>query len=190
MAGPMKEAYIQRFGEKKWLEHIMVIGEMWIGLAREVEGLHLPYKKLKIYQDGLPVCGKEREIVEDLARQGSPNHRLLYLMMRRGATVVGTEDAKLLLEEYSYLKRIAETKTHREKERLRLEYEKKAPSLLKKRDNKIAERILSTLKEGETGILFIGLLHHVDEFLTSKLDISYLIHRLPFRRSFEMEMAV
>jgi hypothetical protein len=53
-----------------------------------------------IHLEGLPVCGHESEIVADLARAGSRNHRLLLRLREFGAIIMGTESAELLVEEY------------------------------------------------------------------------------------------
>lgn len=187
LAGSMKETYVRKFGEKKWQEHVTVIDEMWQSIKTRIRDAGLPYERVKIYQDGLPVCGKEKEIIRDLAKKGSPNHRLVEWMMHRGATIMGTEDPHLLLAEYNYLKKILHSKNHGARERLSRAYERVSGALLRKRDQAIRDRIDVTLKRGETGVLFIGLLHRVDELLPPDVQVAYLIHRLPFRRSFEME---
>ena len=187
-AGSIRETYVKKFGEKKWGEHVRVIDEMWLGIRKRLRTLKLPFRKVKVYQDGLPICGKEKKIIHDLAKRGSPNHELVLWLIQQGAMVVGTEDHRLLVREYTHLKKIMESKTHQERERLVHEFEKEADELLKKRDQRIRDQIVLTLRSGETGVIFLGLLHRVDEILPPEIKISYLIHRLPFRRSFEMEM--
>jgi len=187
LASSMKKSYVKKFGEKQWKQHVKVIDEMWDGIWQKIRQMNIPYGNIKVYQDGLPVCGMEKRIVADLAKKGSPNHKLVLWMMRRGATLVGTEDPKLLLEEYHHLKRITQAKTHQEHEKLVCKFEKQSAKLLQKRDKKISNQISSTLKKGETGVLFIGLLHQVDKLLAKDIHTSYLIHRLSFRRSLEME---
>ncbi len=44
---------------------------------RAIRALRLDLKRVKLYQDSLPVCGHERALVHDLAAQGSRNHQLL-----------------------------------------------------------------------------------------------------------------
>lgn len=192
LAPAMRKAYVKKFGEKKWKEHVRVIDEMWNGIRQRIQQMNFPYGKpasgqVKIYQDGLPICGMEKRIIADLAKKGSPNHKLVLWMMRQGAILVGTEDPKLLLEEYNHVRKITQAKTHAEHEKLVCEFEEQSAALLQKRDQKISDQIDSTLKKGETGVLFIGLAHRVDELLPKDIRASYLIHRLPFRRSFEME---
>lgn len=188
LAGSMQEVYIKKFGEKKWEQHVEAIDGMWEGIRKKIAGLNLSFAKVKLYQDGLPVCGKEKEIVEDVAGKGSLNHKLLQWMMDQGATLMGTEDPKLLVQEYNHVKEIMGAKTHEEREKLIHAFEKKESELLEKRDQFIENRIAETLKPDETGILFMGLLHRVDELLLPDIQVTYLIYRLPFQRSFEMEM--
>ncbi len=188
LAGSMKETFVRKFGPKKWEGHVKAIDEMWTGIGEKIRRLDLPWDRVKVYQDGLPVCAKEREIVADLAKTGSPNHRLVQGLLHRGATLVGTEDPQLLVKEYQHYKRIMTSKNHAERERLIHQFEREEKDLMMKRDQFIRNRIETTLKGDEIGILFMGLLHRVDEQLPSDIEVSYLIDRLPFRRSFEMEM--
>jgi pheromone shutdown protein TraB len=110
----------------------------------------------------LPVCGRELALVEEMAAQGSPNHRLLVNLMKGGATLVGTESPDLLVEEYQVLQS-PEERT-----------EAKAAALLEARDRFIAGRIAETLGDGEDGILFIGALHDVAKFLPRRVRVEYL----------------
>lgn len=183
-----KKIYTEKLGKKLWQHHVRAIDEMWSGIKKQIARLKLPYKKTNIYQDGLPVCDREKEIVKELASKGGPNYLILRWLMNRGATVVGTEDPQLLVEEYHYIKQILAAHNNGQKKEWVERYEKAAPELLKKRDLYIRERINKTLPVGGTGILFMGLLHRVDELLPKDIRVSYLIYRLPFHRSFEIEL--
>lgn len=185
MADVMQEKYIKQFGKRKWQEHVEEIDKMWKEIRRKILRLKLSYKMVKIYQDGLPICDKEKEIIVELASRGSPNHKLVQWMMRQGAALVGTEAPELLMKEYNYLKQSLACEKYEEREKLIHEFEKESKELLRDRDKRIAEQIDATLKQGETAVLFIGLLHQVDELLPTDMKVHYLIHRLPFRRSFE-----
>lgn len=83
--------------------HNSAVDEMWAGIAAKIKELSLPWNRTRIYLDGLPVCGEERRIVEELAGQGSGNHRLVLDLLRKGAQVEGTEDMDLLMREYDLL---------------------------------------------------------------------------------------
>ena len=63
-------------------------------------------------------------------------------------------------------------------------YQRLAKSILQKRDLYIGQRIDKTLREGETGLLFIGITHKVNEKLSKDIGIDYLIYRLPFKEGF------
>lgn len=188
LSAAAKKIYTEKLGKKLWQHHVSAIDEMWGGIKKQIARLKLPYKKTRIYQDGLPVCGREKEIVKELAGKGSPNYLILRWLMNRGAAVVGTEDPQLLIEEYHAIKQILAARNNGQKKKWVEQYEKAAPELLKKRDIYIRDRINKTLPPGGTGLLFMGLLHRVDELLPKDIRVSYLIYRLPFHRSFEMEL--
>jgi hypothetical protein len=178
MYGTLKTEYIRRFGIQKWEEHNRIIEDFWEGIRRKIFDLDLVYSDTRLYQDGLPVCGKELHIVQELVKMGSRNHQILMELIQLGTKLEGTEDPKLLLEEYAYLKNAS---TDLDKPEVKRRYQRLAKSILDKRDSFIAKRIHETLREGETGLLFIGITHRVDEKLPKDIGIEYVIYRLPFR---------
>ncbi|MFH1336645.1 MAG: hypothetical protein ABII96_09030 [Candidatus Zixiibacteriota bacterium] len=186
VAEPLKKEYIQRYGLKRWNEHIDTIHSMWLGIRQKIFVLGLDYKKTKVYQDGLPVCDKELAIASDLAKAGNENYQIVWELIQRGAKLMGTENPQLLLEEYNYIKDVAQIDALEEKEKAIKEYEKKAADILERRDQYIADRITMTLKDGEIGILFIGMRHRVDEKLPEEIGVSYLIYRLPFKENYNL----
>ena len=164
----LRKRYIDRFGLSGWRQRIRGVDALWEEIRGRVLALEIDFHELKVYQDGLPVCGRELEIVEDLARQGSKNYQLLVELAERGATIMGTEDAQLLVEEYLRL-RDGLKRDSKVENRV-----SSGDDLLSRRDLYIAKRIRKTLCEGETGMLFIGLLHRVDEELGQDIEISHL----------------
>ncbi len=188
LAAQMKESFVSQYDEEKWQEHWQAIHEMWDGLKLKIQQLKLEYKKVRLYQDGLPTCGFEEKIVRELAQKNSKNHQLLLWLTEQGASLEGTEDPNLLVEEYSHIKKILSAATEDERNQETKAYEQVATDLLLRRDQFIKDRIEKTLKEGETGLLFLGMLHKVDELISKDIKVSYLIHRLPFKRSFEMKV--
>jgi hypothetical protein len=84
-------------------EKINSINEMWDGISRKIDETNISCPSVRIYQDALPVCGIEAEIVEKLAVKGSRNHQLILELMKKGAKLEGTEDPNLLISEYDYL---------------------------------------------------------------------------------------
>jgi hypothetical protein len=180
VAGPHKEEFSDRLGVCVWNEHIKAVDEMWEGIQKRLGQLDVNYATVRIYQDGLPLCGREMDIVRDVAAQGSQNHRLVLALVQRGAFLEGTEDVQLLLEEYHYIQEITMEHESSEKRRKAKLLSNKRKLLLRRRDQFIAQRIDETLKEGETGILFVGMAHQVDEYLPKDIHVSFLIFRLPF----------
>jgi len=164
----LRKRYIDRFGLSGWRERVKGIDALWQEIGRRVLALEIDFHKLKIYQDGLPICGRELEIIRELARQGSKNHMLLMELAERGAAIMGTEDAQLLVEEYLRFRHGLEGDSDKG------DRAGSAEDTLSRRDLYIAKRIRETLGEGETGLLFIGLLHRVDEKLNEDMEITYL----------------
>lgn len=180
MAEFFEKEFKKKYAEYNYKAHVDAIEAMWGGIVERLKNLDINWKKVKLYQDGLPVCGREKDIVYDLARKGNINHKLLVDLISRGAHLEGTEDRELLLREYDYLQRIFKMKNPTEKNKIVKEYQQTSNKLLEKRDRFIAQRIAKTLKMDETGILFIGMLHKVDRYLQKNIVVRFLIHRLPF----------
>ena len=139
--------------ENKYLD---AVKQFWEIVATTIEGLELDYSGLKLYQDGLPVCGKEKEIVAEVAELGSENHRLLQTLNKKGAVLMGTESPELLVKERELrMQMLIPT----ELKETSLE---SAQVLLNQRDEYIAQRINQTLQDNEMGILFLGLMHNIE----------------------------
>ena len=183
----VKEQFLSKYHERDWQKLSNAVHEFWEGVQQRIMGLQLKYQETHIYQDGLPVCGKEVQIVTDLAERGSYNHKLLLQMVERGSHLVGTESPELLLEEYRLLQRVFSTPQGEQREAAAVAYRNRAPDLLKERDEYIRRRIDDTLPESGVGILFIGLIHRADECLPDDIRVSYLIHNVPFDRSGEIK---
>jgi hypothetical protein len=169
-----KQAYINRFGPQKWVEHLKVIDEYWSGIRLAITEMALPDSAVRLYQDGLPVCGKEAEIVKEVAAHGSKNHQLLLDLMALGSSLMGTEDPQLLLQEYQF-HQSALPQINPAYENQRREQSRK---LLSERDRFIAERINTTLLDGEVGLLFLGLAHSVEPLLSPGILVQHLIPSL------------
>ena len=177
LSDSVRKVTLQKLGERVWRQKVKLIGRFWCEIENIIDTLSLSYVQTRVYQDGLPVCGKEIDIVTEIAKKGSPNHLLLARLMRKGAMVMGTESAELLIEEYNLIKRTLEAGNVQEA--LDIEAMQKAASalLLAKRDTFIAERIAQTLQSGETGILFLGILHNLAGLLPEDINVCYPINR-------------
>lgn len=162
-----------KVGAKAWQEHLAAINEMWGKIEQVVLQIDLDLAGTLVYQDGLPICGREAEIVEELARAGSRNHQLLRTLQERGAILMGTESPELLVEEYELTRQVlgAARAGNRQTEPQR----ELAADLLKRRDRFIAHRIAETLPPGATGLLFIGALHRVPPYLPADISVTHPI---------------
>lgn len=63
---------------------IASIKEMWVGIQKKVFDRRLGWAQVRIYQESLPVCGREEQIVEELAMKGSVNHRVVVSLLKKG----------------------------------------------------------------------------------------------------------
>ena len=68
---------VRTLGRRAWSRNVEVVGQLWADIRATVQGWKLSWTRVRLYQDGLPVCGREADIVRDLAKAGSPNHQLL-----------------------------------------------------------------------------------------------------------------
>ncbi len=179
LAGSVQRMTLRKLGRRTWSRNVDVIGQLWTDIRAAVEGWTLPWTKVRLYQDGLPVCGRETDIVKDLAKAGSPNHQLLLWLMDKGAILMGTESPELIVEEYRLVQSALEAqKDPKQTAKLAAQHEAASRSLLTRRDEYIAKRINESLQTGETGLLFSGMLHSVERRLARDIRVAYPI-RLP-----------
>jgi hypothetical protein len=155
----VKRQYTAIYGISKWYEHINIVENFWEYLREALLALPVDYKNVKLYQDSLPVCGLEIEIVEHLAQNGNINYQILLELVKKGATVMGSEEPKLLIEERNRIteNKVAQTNIY--------------DDLMERRDSYIAQRINTSLNDGEVGLLFIGALHKVAEKLPNDIQV-------------------
>ena len=170
LAASIRGKKLSMVGRQGLAHNVAAVEKMWDKIERVASRLPLTPGTVRVYQDGLPICQHEQEIVSELAESGSRNHRLLLQLQSRGARVMGTESPELLVEEYQLAKAaLASGVTAEDASRQR----QLRDTVLKKRDRFIADRINVTLGDGETGILFIGMLHSLSRFLDSDIRVAY-----------------
>ncbi len=157
------------FGRRRLVQSAELVDRIWQEIEQTVEGLRIVAWKTRVYQDGLPVCAQEARIISELAEAGSRNYKLLLRLQNQGAVLMGTEDPELLVEEYQ----LALTALNSGGAGGARRRELRSAALLEKRDRFIADRINSTLQPGETGILFLGMLHAVQPYLDGDIDVVY-----------------
>ena len=157
-------------GQEIWEKHKEVVSQFWDSIAQFFDSLNVT--GYKIYQDGQVVDGEDGiKIIREGANQGSMNYKIIENLLERGAILVKTEDFALVKQEHDFIKRIAESKSARERETAILRYKLAQNKLLDQRDSFIANTILKTLAQDETGILFIGAYHNIIPKLTQDILI-------------------
>jgi len=170
LAPAMDRRGIAELGKEFWLRHKETVARFWSSIAEFFDSMEV--KGCKIYQDGLIADGEMgMRIVEEGVKEGSKNYQIISGILKRGATLVRTEDLSLAKKEYDSLNRIVHSKSSRGKIIASLRYKLFKGKLLKERDAFIAERIDKTLNDGETGILFIGAYHDVIPKLPEDIEI-------------------
>ena len=167
---------VRKLGTKGWKRNVSLIEGIWTRIEETIDSWSLPYEKVRLYQDGLPVCGRELEIVAELAKAGSRNHQLLLRLKGRGALLMGTEPAGLLVQEYNLIKQTLAASGPAADARREARRQESSRLLLKHRDQAIAERINQTLCRGEIGLLFLGMLHSVEAWLARDIQVTHPLY--------------
>ena len=178
--GVLKDAVnrvtLEKLGRAGFSRKLASIEQLWNEIEGSIEALDLCFDRVRLYQDGLAICGREAEIVAELARKGSRNHQLLAQLMARGATLMGTESGDLLRQEY----RLAQQNLTAPQPRsagVAARRRALGEALLEQRDRFMARQINDTLKAGEIGILFLGMLHSLERYLPPDVKVIYPLKR-------------
>ncbi|HYN77692.1 MAG TPA: hypothetical protein VES73_07860, partial [Lamprocystis sp. (in: g-proteobacteria)] len=170
---PGQSATHTALGAEAWRRRVHTVEQMWTEIERLIGAMELDPARTRVYQDGLPICPHELDIVKEMTYKGSRNHRILMRLHTKGATLMGTESAPLLLQEYNLAKRLLSPDLEELDGSGRDAMQTHARQLLKARDRFIAARINATLAPGEVGILFLGMLHDITPWLDSDIQVAY-----------------
>ncbi len=170
LGASVQRVKLSALGRQGLAHNAAVVEKMWEQIERVATSLKMTPGRARVYQDGLPVCGHEREIVSELAQAGSRNHGLLLKLQAGGAVLMGTESPELLVEEYQ---QAGAALAGGGGARAKMRQTRLHDTLLERRDRYIADRINGTLGAGESGVLFIGMLHEVTRYLDSDIDVGY-----------------
>lgn len=161
---------IADLGENFWNRHRRTAEGFWDAVSNYFYSIDVA--GVRIYQDGMVADGEIGEkIVEEGVKSGSKNYELVSRLLKREATLVKTEDFRLVKEERDRLLAITQAKSITNKIQAYIKYKLVKMRLLKKRDNFIAQRINDTLKRGERGIIFIGAYHNIMKRLPKDIQI-------------------
>jgi hypothetical protein len=174
---PIQRMKVAKLGKKNLECNSEKVDRLWTQIEQTLDGLAIPYERVRVYQDGLPVCGHELEIVSELAKAGSRNHQLLLKLMEKGATIMGSESSDLLVEEHQLLQQAFSAPRSKIPARVASQG-RILDSLLERRDRFLAARINTTLQTGETGLLLLGMLHSVELWLAKDIRVARPIRHL------------
>ncbi len=158
LGATIREHTIREQGREAWERKVQSIDRYWDAVEAFLFARVSSFTGIRIFQDGLPLCGHESNIVKELADSGSRNHKLVLRLVERGAVIMGTESPDLVLQEYQNIKQGLEP-------RRQAREEVQGMTLLERRDRFIGRRINTSLDPGQTGILFLGMLHAVRGYL-------------------------
>jgi hypothetical protein len=161
---------IADLGEDVWEEHQKTVDAFWDRISEYFDSIDV--SGAKIYQDGMVAEGEiGAKIVEEGLNLGSRNYQLVSKLLKRGAILIKTEDFNLVMKERDRLLKITQAKTTTEKLFGFIKYKLTKNMLLNKRDEYIVQRIDETLNEDQTGILFIGAYHNINQRLPRDIQI-------------------
>jgi hypothetical protein len=170
LAEAVHQKGVENFGENRWLDHLRTINGFWDALFLYFDLIDV--NGVRIFQDGMIADGDAGlHIIQEAMKAGSKNHQLIAKLLQRGAILLKTEDLDLVKKERDRLVKIIRAKTTMEKIFGLILYKLTKKALLKQRDAYIAHNIDQALKEGETGILFIGAYHHIQSKLPLDIKI-------------------
>jgi hypothetical protein len=174
----------QMCGKERWNRHKKAVSGFWDSITNYFG--RLSPSNLKIYQDGLMIDGAlGKKIIEEGARKGSKNHKIVLRLMEKGAKIMKTEDLSLLKEEYNSIIKLSQAKSFLEKMLVYTGYKLRKNPLMEKRDKFIAKRINETLKDGEAGVLFIGVYHNVLPRISQDIVVYQLKERNKVKAYFD-----
>lgn len=161
-----------RIGEAKWQRHVETVNHYWENIEAFLERNVLDAGGMKVYQDGMFVDGEPAmKIIHEGIKSGSKNSELVLKLIIKGATLIRTEDFKMVKDEYDGLQQILKSKNNLAKLFCLFRFKMLKPIYLRRRDKFIARQIAQTLGENETGILFIGAYHHVNKRLPKDIKV-------------------
>ena len=162
---------IMDIGEDVWEKHKAAVEKFWDVISDYFGSIDVSGKK--IYQDGMIADGEVgQRIVEEGAKSGSRNYELVARLLKRGAILVKTEDFKLVKEERDRLVALTRGQSIAHKLIAFIKYKLVKDRLLDKRDKFIAKRIDESLRQDETGIIFIGAYHNIKKMLPGSIRVS------------------
>ncbi len=72
LSSAIKEMTIQKLGQQGWERNVHLIDEIWTRIEEAIDSWALPCERVRLYQDGLPVCGREAGDRHGVGQGGQP----------------------------------------------------------------------------------------------------------------------
>ena len=172
LAKELNQKGIAEFGSEFWQNHTETINGFWEAIDHYFETIDIYIKDAKIYQDGMVADGEmAKVIIDEAVKSGSKNYEIVAELLRKGAVIIQTENLDLVRRELRSLQNVTQAKSTFRKILKLIGYKIIKGILLKKRDKYIAARIAETLKQDETGIIFIGAYHNLLDKLPEDINV-------------------
>lgn len=170
LAKTVTQRGVADLGEGLWKTYKDAVDGFWAVILNYFE--EIDANGVKIYQDGMIADSDIGvRIAQETAKAGSKNYEVVLNLIKKGAILVKTEDFNLVKEERDRILTIVNAKTIFSKFFNFIKYKLIKNKLLEKRDDFIVKQINETLKENETGIIFIGAYHNVREKLPKDIQV-------------------
>lgn len=164
---------ISLLGEQQWQKHLETVNAYWEYISFYFKHLDFTVKGVKIYQDGMFADGDTALKILDAGTQsGSKNSEIVMNLIMRGGILVKTEDYQLVKNEYDGIQSLLKSANKLLLMTRLLRYKISKSRNLRERDTFISMRISETLRQSETGILFIGAYHNIVNHLPKDIQIT------------------
>jgi len=168
----MRHTEVSDSGASRFEKHKQTIDGYWQVIEAYFDSYNFENTNLKVYQDGMFLEGDMAlRIIKDGISAGSKNSTIVLNLIQRGATLMQTEEIKLVMDEYNAIQAMLKSKNPLNKIFYLLRYKLLKPLFLKRRDRYIAQRIAASLAPKETAVLFIGAFHHIIQKLPKDISV-------------------
>lgn len=175
MATELTTKSVAQFGQEFWKSHVGTVDKYWEVISRYCKAIDFDGKNVKIYQDGMVTDGEiALKIMEDSVKAGSINYVIISELVKRGATIMQTEELEMVKKELELLRSIPSSGVLIMQLIRIFRFKISRSKLIVQRDKYIANRIDATLLPNETGIIFIGAYHNIMDKLPKDIKVTEL----------------
>ena len=153
---------------------------LWKEIEKEIDKLDLDKQKVKIFADGI---AQGKELMALRSDQPGTTMRIIRNLVAHGAILIGVEDPRLIREQAALLRlgNACENNSPTVGQLEGFDYYDRMVGLVseimncvKKRDKVIAKGVDNNIRQGETGILFLGYQHDITAYLAKDIKVEGL----------------